>query len=144
MRLVGGDPARFPPKIETLSAPYQFVNLGSAIFRRSVFSKVGLFDESLTFNEDTDWFLRAWEHNVKKIVLDRISLFYCLHDSNIPGTRILFISVFRVSLKSTLSASGFRNRGPPEKGPGKVEKVEKGSETSSRVWLSILAVSRSV
>ena len=64
-------------------APYQFINLGSALIRREVFHRVGLLDESLWENEDTDWFLRAWEQNVVKIVLPRVVLYYRIHDRNL-------------------------------------------------------------
>lgn len=65
------------------SKPYYFVNLGSAIFRKSVFDKVGLFDESLRRNEDTDWFFRAWENNISKVVLHEVTLFYRKHNNNL-------------------------------------------------------------
>lgn len=69
-------------KFYPVSEPYPFINLGSAVYRRSVFDKVGLFDETLWDNEDTDWFTRAWENNVKKVVLSDIALFYRMHDRN--------------------------------------------------------------
>lgn len=70
--------AKFIPVFE----PYQFINLGSALYRRSLFDKVGLFDESLWDNEDTDWFIRAWELNTTKTVLPQVMLFYRKHDRN--------------------------------------------------------------
>lgn len=82
VRLAGRAQDSNLPDLVTLSSPYQFVNLGSAIFRGEVFATVGLFDESLTFNEDTDWFFRAWEQGVKKVVHNKISLFYRMHESN--------------------------------------------------------------
>lgn len=65
-----------------VSSPYQFINLGSAIFRKSVFDKVGLLDETLWFNEDTDLFLRAWEQNITKVVLPKVMLLYRKHNCN--------------------------------------------------------------
>lgn len=65
-----------------VSSPYQFINLGSAIFRKSVFEKVGLLDETLWFNEDTDLFLRAWEKNITKVVLPKVMLIYRKHNCN--------------------------------------------------------------
>jgi uncharacterized protein (DUF1919 family)/GT2 family glycosyltransferase len=67
---------------EETSAPYQFISLNSAVYRHSVFDKVGLLDEMLRDNEDTDWFIRAWENNVTKVVLDQVALFYRKHDRN--------------------------------------------------------------
>ncbi len=65
-----------------LSKPYNFINIGSAIYRKPVFDKVGLFDETFRFNEDTDWFFRAWENNISKAVLNEVSLYYQKHDGN--------------------------------------------------------------
>jgi glycosyltransferase involved in cell wall biosynthesis len=70
------------PTFTPIFQPYQFVNLGSALYRRAVFDNVGLFDELLWDNEDTDWFIRAWELNIPKIVLPRVMLFYRKHDRN--------------------------------------------------------------
>ena len=67
---------------EETSEPYKFINLGSAVYRRSVFEKVGLLDETLQDNEDMDWFFRAWERNVSKVVLDQVALFYRKHGGN--------------------------------------------------------------
>jgi uncharacterized protein (DUF1919 family) len=67
--------------------PYFFINLGSSIYRKSVFEKVGLFDETLRFGEDVDWFIRAWEQNVSKIVIDEVTFFYQLHDTNVTSNK---------------------------------------------------------
>jgi glycosyltransferase involved in cell wall biosynthesis len=48
--------------------------LGSGVFRKSVFDKVGLFDEALRHYEDHDWFLRAREKGVSMIILKDITL----------------------------------------------------------------------
>jgi len=71
-------PLRFKPVLE----PYFFINLGSCVYRRSLFERVGLFDEALWDNEDTDWFTRAWEQNANKVSLPEIGLFYRKHDRN--------------------------------------------------------------
>jgi glycosyltransferase involved in cell wall biosynthesis len=71
-----------PGVFEPIFQPYQFINLGSAIYRKSVFDRVGLFDSKLRDNEDTDWFLRAWEQNISKVVIPKIMLFYRKHDRN--------------------------------------------------------------
>jgi uncharacterized protein (DUF1919 family) len=78
------DPSAPPDELifEETTEPYKFINLGSAVYRRSVFEKVGLFDETLHDNEDVDWFFRAWENNVTKVVLDQVGLFYRRHDCN--------------------------------------------------------------
>ena len=70
------------PVFEECSEPYQFINLGSAVYRASVFDTVGPFDEALRENEDMDWFIRAWEANVAKVVQDQVALFYRRHAGN--------------------------------------------------------------
>ncbi|MCW5850182.1 MAG: glycosyltransferase family 2 protein [Anaerolineae bacterium] len=59
------------------------VHLGSAVFRRSVFDHVGLFDEGLTYSEDHDWFLRAREQGVRMTVLRQVTLLYRRHDGSL-------------------------------------------------------------
>jgi glycosyltransferase involved in cell wall biosynthesis len=61
--------------------------LGSALFRRDVFARVGTFDERLSFSEDHDWFLRAREQGIRLAVLDRVTLQYRLHASNMTRCR---------------------------------------------------------
>lgn len=68
---------------EATSEPYQFINLGSAVYRRGVFERVGGFDAALWENEDTDWFFRAWEAGVTKAVLPEVALYYRQHDANL-------------------------------------------------------------
>lgn len=58
------------------------VHLGSGIFRKSVFKKVGDFDETLRYSEDHDWFLRAREQQISIFFVKEITLYYRLHDSN--------------------------------------------------------------
>ena len=79
--------------------PYNFVNLGSAIYRKLVFEKVGLFDETLDYGEDVDWFIRAWEKGISKIVLNQVTLFYRKHKTNMTaGKNIVelgFVKIFK-------------------------------------------------
>ena len=58
-------------------------NLGAALFRRSVFDRVGPFDVAMRYSEDVDWLLRAREHGVKMLILKQVSLLYRLHGQNI-------------------------------------------------------------
>ncbi|MSP12355.1 MAG: glycosyltransferase family 2 protein [Chloroflexi bacterium] len=59
-----------------------FIHLGSGVFRKSAFDKVGNFDETLRFSEDHDWFLRAREAGIGMVILKRITLHYRLHTGN--------------------------------------------------------------
>lgn len=71
------------------SAPYQFSLLCSAVFRRSVFERVGLLDETLRFGEDTDFFIRCWEHDLRKTKGEAVSLFYRRHAGNMTAGKDL-------------------------------------------------------
>jgi glycosyltransferase involved in cell wall biosynthesis len=53
--------------------------IGAAIFRRSVFDRIGLFDESLMYAEDWDLLLRIIETQVPFVVLNRPTLYYRRH-----------------------------------------------------------------
>lgn len=89
-------------KFKISSEPYQFINIGSATFRRTVFEIVGNFDETLFDNEDTDWFIRAWEKNITKKVINEVSLYYRLHDQNMiwsqKPAQFALIKVFKKHL----------------------------------------------
>ncbi len=89
-----------PASFEIASQAYQFINLGSAIYRKSVFDKIGLLDETLKYAEDYDWFLRAWENNIYKVVLDRVTLFYRKHDNNMTkGKQLVELGFVRIYKK---------------------------------------------
>jgi glycosyltransferase involved in cell wall biosynthesis len=63
------------------------VHLGSGVFRRSVFDRVGLFDESLSYSEDLDWSLRVRECGISMLILKEITLLYRLHGGNMTITK---------------------------------------------------------
>lgn len=67
------------------SPPYNFVNLGSAVYRRSVFTRCGVFDPTLTFGEDFDHIFRCWEMGIPKRVLPEVSLLYQRHAGNMTN-----------------------------------------------------------
>lgn len=76
--------------METISGPNYAVLMGSAIYRRRVFDVVGLFNENLLFNDDTDWFIRAWDENIVKLRVGEAIHFYRKHDgnmTNVPGAQ---------------------------------------------------------
>jgi glycosyltransferase involved in cell wall biosynthesis len=83
------------------SDPYQFINVGSAVYRKEVFKTVGLFDENLKQSADTDWYYRAWRKNVTKHVIKEVALLYRKHDSNVTlGYRgSVYFGLLRLSKK---------------------------------------------
>lgn len=65
-----------------IGEPVFSVNLGSAVIRRSVFERVGLFDETMRYSEDVDWFMRARESGAAITTIDAVTLFYRQHEQN--------------------------------------------------------------
>ena len=67
---------------EEFAEPAFSVNLGSAVIRKSVFERVGLFDESMRYSEDVDWFMRAREAGAAIVTIDTVTLLYRQHEEN--------------------------------------------------------------
>jgi len=67
---------------EVYRQPVRLFSLGCALFRRSVFEKVGAFDERMRYAEDDDWFMRAGELNVAMVFQPEVSLYYRYHEAN--------------------------------------------------------------
>jgi len=75
--------------------------IGAAIYRKTVFSEVGLFDPSLKFGEDTDWYTRAEELKVNMKRLEEITLFVRRHGKNMThGKNLVELGAVRVRKKS--------------------------------------------
>jgi glycosyltransferase involved in cell wall biosynthesis len=77
------------PGAEVLDLPFEtedrtltHVHLGSGVYRKSVFDRVGLFEESLRYSEDVDWFMRAREEDISMVILGNVTLLYQLHAGN--------------------------------------------------------------
>lgn len=67
---------------ERRSGPYRMPYLGSCLFRRSVFDRCGLFDETMRFGEDYDLIVRCWERDIVKCHVEEVSLLYRRHRGN--------------------------------------------------------------
>lgn len=65
------------------------LNLGASLFRKSVFRKVGSFDEELQSGGDADWFLRAREASVHIIIHKQTVIFQRTHRRNISRNQKL-------------------------------------------------------
>jgi len=68
------------------TSPYRFVNLGAALFRRSLFDTVGLLDETLRFSEDVDFLMRCWEKDVRRALVDEVTLYYRRHPDSLTAS----------------------------------------------------------
>ena len=73
------------PVFENYDNPVMALSLGAASIRRSVFDRVGLFDEELQYADDLDWFMRARELNISMKVHTDTVLFYRRHDRNMTN-----------------------------------------------------------
>jgi hypothetical protein len=63
--------------------------IGAALFRRSAFERVGRFDAGMRFGEDSDWFVRARQHDVKVARADRTTLLVRRHGGNMTEGKSL-------------------------------------------------------
>lgn len=57
-------------------------NLGSLLCRKTVFKKVGMFNEELRYYEDVDWFLRAEELGIHMECVPTLVLYHREHRNN--------------------------------------------------------------
>jgi len=83
MQMVSED--KDTPKFKEWDQPIMNMHLGSGLFRKSVFDKVGYLDESLDYCEDWDWFMKAKEMNVPIMVHNEVAYYYRRHDKNITN-----------------------------------------------------------
>jgi Glycosyl transferase family 2 len=75
--------------------------IGAALFRKRVFGTVGLFDPTLTFGEDVDWFNRARELRVPMDRLDAVTLHVRRHGRNMThGKNPVALNMLRVFKKA--------------------------------------------
>jgi glycosyltransferase involved in cell wall biosynthesis len=97
------------PHLEAYGPAVVFLTPTAALFRRRVFERVGGFDETLRFGEDTDWFMRARELGVPILVEDEVVLLYRRHEHNM--TRGQSLKALRVLDVLKMSLDRRRQRG---------------------------------
>jgi len=99
------------PRFESFAEPFVSFNLGSALFRKSVFDKVGLYDPTLRYSEDVDWFMRAREQGVSMVILEQTTLLYRLHQLSIThgksANALNILKVIKRSLDRRRQNDGF-------------------------------------
>jgi glycosyltransferase involved in cell wall biosynthesis len=69
------------------AAPILNYNLSASIFRMNIFQRVGLFDETMRFSDDWDWFVRAREQGVRIEIVQEIALINRRHGENLSNQR---------------------------------------------------------
>jgi glycosyltransferase involved in cell wall biosynthesis len=79
------------------------VHLGTLLLKSSVFEKGLYFDESLTFSEDVDWWLRIRENNIGIVIIEATTLLYHVHGNNMSVKKSIkelqLLEVLHKSLK---------------------------------------------
>lgn len=79
------------------SSALHHVHLGAATFRKEVFESVGVFNESLRFSEDHEFFLRLREQGHNIYFDPEISLRYRVHGNNMSIDKSLKeLGVFQI------------------------------------------------
>ena len=91
---------------EEFDDPAFSVNLGSAVIRKTLFERVGLFDETMRYSEDVDWFMRAREGGAAIMTIDAVTLFYRQHEENMTRGK----STSELNVLKTLKRSLDRRR----------------------------------
>jgi glycosyltransferase involved in cell wall biosynthesis len=81
-------------------------HLDSLLLRRSVFDRVGQFDERLRNASDADWTMRAREAGVTYKAIDEVTVFYRLHATNLSRN----VSDSRAFLLQALKSAMDRRR----------------------------------
>lgn len=67
------DPEGGPPQ---LGSPRFALNIGSALFRRSVFEKTGGFNPLMRTGEDFEFWLRCKEQGIERVLINDVTLHY--------------------------------------------------------------------
>ena len=82
-------PSASPLDFNPFGDPWLFLNLASAVYRKSVFNTIGLFDPELPCSDDLDWFMRARESKVQLKVHKDVVLFHRRHNKNLTNQKEL-------------------------------------------------------
>nr|NQU94566.1 glycosyltransferase [Bacteroidota bacterium] len=88
--------------------------IGAGIYRRAAFEKVGLYDPTMRFGEDKDWFNRARELKVKLKRVDEVTLLVRRHGGNMTeGKSLVELNTLKV-YKKMLERKRAQNSAPSE------------------------------
>jgi len=82
--------------------PFLSLLLGSALIHKHAFEKNGLFDETLKFSEDVDWFLRARENDIHMTTHKNVTQYYRKHDQNMTRAKNSAKRYFLLALKMSI------------------------------------------
>lgn len=97
--------------------PVLAMSMNCALFRKSVFDKIGLFDEGQRYCDDWDWFMRARESGIKIVVHKEVVHLYRRHEQNMTNQQSLGNHYFIRMLKKSLDRRRQENFGHVESMP---------------------------
>jgi glycosyltransferase involved in cell wall biosynthesis len=117
-------------KERELDDPVFSANLGSAVIRKSVFERVGLFDETMRYSEDVDWFMRAREAGVEIRTIEAVTLLYRQHEENMTRgknpSELSILKTLKRSLDRRRQSTGFASGLPTFKRASTVQEAARG------------------
>lgn len=87
---------------ENFLAPFISVSMGSALFRRGAFERIGMLDPSLRFGEDLDWFVRARDLGARMLVINEVVQIARRHGGNTTWGKKMQEKNFLTILKRSL------------------------------------------
>ena len=82
---VDAAPGGQPQATSFLRKPYAEYHFQSKLIRASLFTRVGLLNEQLTFGEDVDWVVRALHQRVTWRLLPEVVVYYRRHAGNMTN-----------------------------------------------------------
>lgn len=91
---------------EDAATPLHLFLIGAALFRRSAFERIGVFDVSKRYADDLDWFLRARESALQFHLMPRLALIKRCHADNLTRGK----SIADMGLAAVIRASLARRR----------------------------------
>jgi glycosyltransferase involved in cell wall biosynthesis len=89
-------------------------NLSASLFRASALRAVGLFDESMRYSDDWDWFVRAREKGVRIELAPEVTLINRRHGENLSNQREIGNHYTLMMLKKSLDRRRAGKQKPPE------------------------------
>ncbi len=82
--------------------PQPMLSMGSALIRKTVFDKVGFFDETFPYCDDIDWFLRAREQGINMLIHPETIQYYRKHTTNLTMNRRLDLKYQLLAYKKSI------------------------------------------
>ncbi len=103
--------ARGTSNYDQFTEPELALSLGSGLFRKSVFDKVGYFDPTLRRCEDWDWFMRARELGVSIVTHKEVVAYYRRHENNMTLEKEIGNKYFAMVLKRSIERRRLQHKG---------------------------------